>query len=83
MCIASSWSIERDSPLSRQHPLVEFEFAEIKEAIELDRTVAANVGYRSLFATPGNRKRMRIIVAIAFFSQVTPSVIVCREGGLI
>jgi len=31
--------------------------------------VAANVGWKSLFATPGNRKRMRIIIALAFFSQ--------------
>ncbi|KIJ36375.1 hypothetical protein M422DRAFT_212350 [Sphaerobolus stellatus SS14] len=51
------------------HPLVDFEFNEIKAAIDLDRTVAATVGYRSLFATPGNRKRMRIIIALAFFSQ--------------
>ncbi|KAF8591257.1 general substrate transporter [Ramaria rubella] len=54
---------------NEQDPLVEFEFHEIKTAIELDKTVAANVGYRSLFATPGNRKRMRIIIALAFFSQ--------------
>ncbi|KAF8591256.1 hexose transporter [Ramaria rubella] len=52
-----------------QDPLVEFEFQEIKAAIELDRTVAARVGYKSLFSTPGNRKRMRIIIALAFFSQ--------------
>ena len=31
--------------------------------------VVANVGWKSLIATPGNRKRMRIIVALAFFSQ--------------
>jgi len=31
--------------------------------------VAANVGWKALFSTPGNRKRMRIIIAIAFFSQ--------------
>ncbi len=31
--------------------------------------VAANVGWKSLISTPGNRRRMRIIVAIAFFSQ--------------
>ncbi|KAF8527614.1 hexose transporter [Hysterangium stoloniferum] len=50
-------------------PLVGFEFNEIKEAIRIDREVAANVGYRSLFATPGNRRRMRIIIAIAFFAS--------------
>ncbi|KAJ7909638.1 hexose transporter [Mycena leptocephala] len=50
-------------------PLVKYEFEEIKAAIEFDRTVAANVGWKSFFSTPGNRKRVRIIVAIAFFSQ--------------
>jgi MFS family permease len=54
---------------NEQDPLVQFEYDEIKAAIEFDRTVAANVGYKSLFTTPGNRKRLRIIVAIAFFSQ--------------
>lgn len=51
------------------HPLVDFEFNEIKAAIDLDKQVAANVGYRSLFSTKGNLKRLRIIVALAFFSQ--------------
>lgn len=51
------------------HPLVMYEFEEIKAALEFDRTIAANVGWKSLISTPGNRKRMRIIVAIAFFSQ--------------
>ena len=37
--------------------------------LEFDRNVAASVGWKSLFATPGNRKHMRIIIAIAFFSQ--------------
>jgi MFS family permease len=50
-------------------PLVAYEYEEIKAAIEFDRTVTANVGYKSLFANAGNRRRMRIIIAIAFFSQ--------------
>ncbi|KAL4066993.1 general substrate transporter [Scleroderma yunnanense] len=54
---------------NRQDPLVQYEFEEIKASIDFDRTVAANVGWKSLIATPGNRKRMRIIVALAFFSQ--------------
>ncbi|TFK67867.1 hexose transporter [Pluteus cervinus] len=52
-----------------EDPLVKYEFEEIKAAIDFDRTVAANVGWKALFTTPGNRKRMRIIIAIAFFSQ--------------
>ncbi|KAF8887528.1 hexose transporter [Infundibulicybe gibba] len=49
--------------------LVRYEFEEIRAAIEFDRTVAANVGWKSLFTTPGNRKRMRIIIALGFFAQ--------------
>lgn len=49
--------------------LVKYEFEEIKAAIEFDRTVAANVGWKSLFTKPGNLRRIRIIVALAFFSQ--------------
>jgi len=50
-------------------PLVQHEFQEIKAALEFDRSVADNVGWKALVKTPGNRKRMLIIVALAFFSQ--------------
>ncbi|KAF8655614.1 hypothetical protein AX16_002996 [Volvariella volvacea WC 439] len=50
-------------------PLVEYEFEEIKSALAYDREVAANVGWLSLIKSPGNRRRMRIIIALAFFSQ--------------
>ena len=53
----------------RQDPLVQYEFEEIKATLEFDRTVTNNIGWKSLLMTPGNRKRVRIIVAIAFFSQ--------------
>ncbi|KZP22324.1 hypothetical protein FIBSPDRAFT_931132 [Athelia psychrophila] len=59
-----------------QDPLVQYEFAEIKAALALEPAVA-NVtdmkgmwkDWASLFATPGNRRRMRIILALAVFSQ--------------
>lgn len=50
-------------------PLVQYEFEEIKAAIEFDRTVASNVGWKSFIVNSGNRKRLRIIIALAFFSQ--------------
>ncbi|KAJ7915248.1 general substrate transporter [Mycena leptocephala] len=56
-------------------PLVRYEFEEIKAAMKLDRTVAANIGWRSFLASRGNLKRVRIIIAIAFFSQ-------CSGNGL-
>ncbi|KAG8997888.1 hypothetical protein FRB94_007391 [Tulasnella sp. JGI-2019a] len=52
-----------------QDPLVQFEYNEIKEAIALDRAAAEQVSWGDLFKTPGNRRRMRIIIALAFFSQ--------------
>ena len=52
-----------------QDPLIAYEFEEIKAAIDFDKNVASNIGYKSLFTTRGNLRRMRIIVAIAFFSQ--------------
>ncbi|EIW83455.1 hexose transporter [Coniophora puteana RWD-64-598 SS2] len=54
---------------NEQDPLVQYEFEEIKAAITLDREVSKNVGWKTLIATPGNRRRMRIILAIAFFLQ--------------
>ncbi|CAE6486748.1 unnamed protein product [Rhizoctonia solani] len=49
-------------------PLVAFEFNEIKEALALE-SQAAQASWLDLFRTPGNRRRMRIIMAIALFSQ--------------
>ena len=53
---------------SSNHPLVEYEFEEIRTAIARDKD-AANVGWLTLVKTPGNRRRLRIMIAIAFFSQ--------------
>ncbi|KAI5120581.1 hypothetical protein M0805_002531 [Coniferiporia weirii] len=49
-------------------PLVQFEFQEIKAAIDAEK-LQKQTGWLQLVRTPGNRRRMRIIVAIAFFSQ--------------
>ncbi|KAF8634309.1 hypothetical protein AX17_004261 [Amanita inopinata Kibby_2008] len=49
--------------------LVQYEFEEIKTATAFDHEVASSVGWLSLVTSSGNRKRMRIIIALAFFSQ--------------
>ncbi|KIL61081.1 hypothetical protein M378DRAFT_872211 [Amanita muscaria Koide BX008] len=54
---------------NEQDPLVQHELEEIKASIEYNRTVTANVGWKSLFTKKANLKRMRIIIALAFFSQ--------------
>ncbi|KXN84749.1 Lactose permease [Leucoagaricus sp. SymC.cos] len=50
-------------------PLVVFEIAQIRHALRMEEEINKSTSYLSLFATPGNRKRMRIIIAIAMFSQ--------------
>ena len=54
---------------NEEDPLVQFEYEEIRASIDLDKAVAATVGWTSLIKTPGNRKRLAIIVALAWFSQ--------------
>ena len=48
---------------------MQYEVEEIKAAIDFDRTASANIGWKSFLTPKGNRKRVRIIVALAFFSQ--------------
>jgi len=50
-------------------PLIDFEMHEITEGIRLDQEIAQTTTYRSLFATPGNRRRMLAIIPYSFFSQ--------------
>ncbi|KZS92516.1 hexose transporter [Sistotremastrum niveocremeum HHB9708] len=54
---------------NKEDPLVVYQMEEIKTAIRLEREVNDNVGWTTLFRTPGNRRRFRVILAIAFFSQ--------------
>ncbi|KAG6335509.1 hypothetical protein ID866_3581 [Astraeus odoratus] len=53
---------------NEQDPLVQYEFQEIKAVIEFEHNVGMNTGWKLLFSTPGNRRRMRIIIAIALFT---------------
>ena len=50
-------------------PLVVFEMAQIRHALKIEKEVAQDITWKTLFTTPGNRKRMRIIIALALFSQ--------------
>lgn len=49
-------------------PLIDFEVSEIKTAIDSER-VAKGTSWKSMFTNRGNLRRLRVIVAIAFFSQ--------------
>ena len=51
-----------------KHELIEFEMAEISQAIEAERK-AASTKWSSLVSTPGNRKRTLIVVCVGAFAQ--------------
>ncbi|OJT11483.1 Lactose permease [Trametes pubescens] len=50
-------------------PLIVFEMAQIRHALKMEKEVVSKTSFTTLFATPGNRKRMCIIIALAIFSQ--------------
>lgn len=50
-------------------PFVRYEVAQIQSALKTEQEAKKNASFTTLFATPGNKKRMRIVLAIAFFSQ--------------
>lgn len=58
----ASGSDERD-------PLVVFEMAQIRHALKLEREFSQSTSWMAFVRTPGNRRRLVIIVAIALFSQ--------------
>jgi hypothetical protein len=43
--------------------------AQIQSALKMEQEIKKNASFTALFATSGNKKRMRIVLAIAFFSQ--------------
>ncbi|KAJ8514113.1 hypothetical protein ONZ45_g8281 [Pleurotus djamor] len=60
---------------NRNDPLVQYEYKEIMTSLTLENQRAAEssssdwTGWLQLLATPANRRRMRLVVALAFFSQ--------------
>jgi len=51
------------------HPLVQFEYREMKETIAVESDISKSTSFLTLFQTSANLRRMRIIIAIGFFSQ--------------
>lgn len=50
-------------------PLVDFEMTEIKTAIDLETQADRGSSWKYLFTNKGNLRRLRVIIAISFFSQ--------------
>ncbi|KAH9039702.1 general substrate transporter [Lactarius hengduanensis] len=52
-----------------RNPLVLFEIVQIRRSLRMETKISKKVSFATLFATPGNRKRMRIILGLTLFSQ--------------
>lgn len=81
LAIIQKWHCRGDP----NDPLLEFEYNEIKEALRLEKAANKSSSYIGLFRGKGNIKRMRIIIAIAFFSQwsgVSPPCLRVQEAIL-
>jgi hypothetical protein len=50
---------------------------EIRHALQLEHNISKSISWLELFKSPGNRKRMRIILAIGLFSQWSGNGLVC------
>jgi len=59
-------------------PLVAFEITQIQHALRMENEISKTTSYLTLFSTPGNRRRMRIIFALALFSQWRCEVFIIR-----
>jgi hypothetical protein len=54
---------------SRDDETVTFEFKEMQEAIANEKAATAGSSYLAFFRSPGNRRRLLIIVLVGLFSQ--------------
>lgn len=54
---------------NEQDELVQLEYNEIRTAIAMDRENNVNSSWMDFVATPGNRKRLMLVVALAAFAQ--------------
>ena len=74
--VVSKQDAEAISILAKYHangrerdPLVYFTYGQIREALAIEREINRDTSYLTLFKTRGNRRRMRIVLALGFFSQ--------------
>ena len=65
IAVLTKWHCNGDT----EDPLIAFEYAEIKETIRLEKEIASQSSWKDLFTNKANLRRLRIIIAIAFFSQ--------------
>lgn len=52
-----------------EDPLVMYEYDEIKQSLSAEKEASSSSSWKDLFTNKGNLRRLRIILAISFFSQ--------------
>ncbi|KAB5527920.1 hypothetical protein GE09DRAFT_1149594 [Coniochaeta sp. 2T2.1] len=66
-----------------QNPTVQFEYREIRETLELERTARDNSSYLDFMKTKGNRWRLAIIVSVGLISQYSGNAVISNYMNLI
>lgn len=75
--VSKGWESKAAKMLARFHsvgsdernPLVLFEIAQIRHSLTTEKRINKKVSFATLFSTPGNRKRMQIVLGLTLFSQ--------------
>ncbi|KAF7986484.1 hypothetical protein HWV62_31285 [Athelia sp. TMB] len=66
---------------SEQDPLVVYEMAQIRHALKLEKEARKSHSLWQLWTTRGNLKRLRIIFAVAFFTQLSHNYIEIKRNS--
>jgi len=66
-----------------QNSTVQFEYREIRETLELERTARDNSSYLDFMKTKGNRWRLAIIVSVGLISQYSGNAVISNYMNLI
>jgi len=75
--VVFEWTRMFDRFLRSTYALLTSPRVEIRHALQLEQEISATTTWFTLFKSPGNRKRMRIILAIGLFSQWSGNGLVC------
>ena len=66
-----------------QNSTVQFEYREIRETLELERTARETSSYLDFMKTKGNRWRLAIIVSVGLISQYSGNAVISNYMNLI
>lgn len=68
---------------NRDHPVVQFEYREIKETIKMEMEAQSNTSYLDFFKTKGNRYRLAVLFSLGLFSQWSGNAIISNYSNVL